>query len=235
MIGAWTGRSPQSTEFPKTETDGVRRLLEVIKRQGIELGEKTTNLFRTAGITITETLMTFANNVRVEGDLSATGTMTVTGDATFEGNLAVPNGSITNDALQNPVEIASQSTSNTGMAIPATATELVSYTFAVPPGFSQATFFITGAGRCTNSTSGPQYFFGQTHAEASNGNWAQGGTQQVTLNASYQGTIAAPLSSTIEVDSGGTLRVWVEAWGSAAMAAHGGNYVGLDVVVIFTR
>jgi hypothetical protein len=135
MIDAWTGRTPQSTEFPKTEADGVKKLLDVIKRQGVELGEKTSNLFRTAGITIGETLMTFGNNVRVEGTLTSTGaaslggsttvtgtltttgpanidgamtvggTMNVTGDATFSGNLAVPNGSITNAALASPLSI----------------------------------------------------------------------------------------------------------------------------------
>lgn len=168
MIDAWTSRTPQSTEFPKAETDGVRRLLDVVKQQGIELGEKTSNLFRTAGITIGETLMTFANNVRVEGTLTSTGpaalggnttvsgtltttgtaningamsvggTMNVTGDATFSGNLAVPNGSITNAALANPVTGASGNAFVGSVTFSTTAGSYAEVTIPVPGGFTRA-------------------------------------------------------------------------------------------------
>lgn len=245
MIDAWTGRSPQSTEFPKTETDGVRKLLDVIKRQGVELGEKTSNLFRTAGITITETLMTFANNVRVEGDFESTGsadfdgtlnvdgtmsvggTSTFTGDATFQGNLAVPNGSITNAALASPLVIvpAAPATAS-GWAVGTGMTAMAVSSIAVPAGFSRVTIVAWANMHFMDS--------------APNGGWVraaiagEGGAEMGGL-ANLQLGQSATHTRSITGLNGGSLAVSCDVRASVATAGMSGRIAQINAVGFFQR
>lgn len=199
MIDAWTGRTPSPSEFDRPPGAGpVSGLVDRIDAVATELREKTTNLFRTAGITISNTLMTLANNLRVEGTLTSTGPasfggnttvtgalsttgaatlggntnvtgtfsttgaatfggntsitgtlgvtgtaniggqMNVTGDAVFSGNLAVPNGSITNAALANPVTGVTNNAFQSGISAGPSSMAVASASVTVPDGFTQA-------------------------------------------------------------------------------------------------
>ncbi|MFB9956982.1 hypothetical protein [Cellulomonas denverensis] len=62
MIDAWTGRAPASTEFPRTETDGVKQLVGKLQGLSADLRESTSNLLRTAGIYLTEAGMRIASS-----------------------------------------------------------------------------------------------------------------------------------------------------------------------------
>lgn len=257
MIDAWTGATPQSTEFPKTQTDGVAKLIDVIKRQGIELRESTSNLFRTAGITIAETLMTFANNVRVEGTLTSTGpasfggntavtgtltttgtaningamsvggTMNVTGDATFSGNLAVPNGSITNAALASPLVIVP--------AAPATASG-----WAVGTGMTAAAVSSiavpAGFSRVTIVAWANMHFMDSSP----NGGWVrasiagEGGAEMGGLANLSLGQSATHTRSVTGL-SGGSLSVSCDVRASVATGGMSGRIAQINAVGFFQR
>lgn len=98
---------------------------------------------------------TFGGNTSITGTLGVTGTaniggqMNVTGDAVFSGNLAVPNGSITNAALASPVSsaIAAPGTSmgwavNGGSGVFQTK---ASTSIPVPAGYSRALVFASAS------------------------------------------------------------------------------------------
>jgi len=231
MIDAWTSRTPQSTEYPKTETDGVKQLLGIIKGLKTELGEKTSNLFRTAGITITETLMTFANNVRVEGDLSATGTMTVTGDATFQGNLAVPNGSISNEALQNPIEEGAIGYSASGFTVPTSAGAVATRTMNIPDGFTRASVMVVVSFGVWNPTATAGYFYGRATI-----NGTSGAGLPALVQPSGFGTVTTSAIRTLDdLTPGGQVTVSATCNGPSGWGASVSNVVNIDAIAIFRR
>lgn len=244
MIDAWSGRTPQSTEFPRTETDGVRRLIGDVKRVATDAREATSNLLRTAGITLTETLMTFANNVRVEGTLTSTGsanidgsmvvggTMNVTGDATFSGDLAVPNGSITNAALQSPVSFDSAKTFAGGTSLNLLTTEqtFCSVSFTVPAGYTRVLVQGQGSIGVVNPTAVVDSVAGRVYIDHPNASPASGARrwQSATANAdaavspvhAADFTVAGGQSITVRLTAqGGTSTSWGATPGGATLSA----------------
>lgn len=244
MIDAWTSRTPQSTEYPKVETDGVKKLIDVIKRQGTELGEKTSNLFRTAGITISETLMTFANNVRVEGTLTSTGaaniggTMNVTGDATFSGNLAVPNGSITNAALQSPVSFDSGKaiTPGTSMNLLTTEQTFCTITFTVPPGYTRALVQGQGSVGVVNPTAAVSSVAGRVYIDHPNANPASGARRWQSSAAASDAAVFPVHAGDFAVSGGDTVtvRLTVQGGPSASWGTTQGGAT-LSAFIFLTR
>ena len=75
--------------------------------------------------------------------LEVDGSLTVTGDTLIEGNLSVLNGSITNDALENPITPKIANGSNHGFALSMAGVNAATATLAVPSGYRQALVFAT--------------------------------------------------------------------------------------------
>lgn len=83
---------------------------------------------------------TIGGNTTISGATDVSGTLSVTGDAVFLGDLAVPNGSITNDALASPlVIVAAAPATSSGWAVGTSMTAMASSSIPVPAGFSRAT------------------------------------------------------------------------------------------------
>lgn len=164
MVDEWSGRPPQSTEFPKTETDGIKALIARLSGLATELRESTSNLLRTAGIYITKAGMRIASALRVEGELI------VTGNAVFEGDLAVPNGSITNDALQSPVSFDSGKaiTSGSTMNLLTTEQTFCTLSFTVPAGYTRALVQGQGSIGVVNPTAGSSSVAGRVYIDHPN-------------------------------------------------------------------
>lgn len=166
-MSEWSG--PNAQQYPSNEPDGVKRLIGVVQDVAQKARDATKNLLRTAGIFLTETGMRIESALTVNGDFASTGSADITGtthiggstdidgsttvrdtlvveaDATFLGNLAVPNGSITNDALQNPVIYhADFSDVGSPITINNTEVELTRLVFTVPAGFAKV--FVVGYG-----------------------------------------------------------------------------------------
>jgi cytoskeletal protein CcmA (bactofilin family) len=74
-VSEW--QSPQ--DYPRRETDGVKRLVETVKVVAEQAREATSNLLRTAGLYLTNQGLRIASSLLVEGDLSSTGSADITG------------------------------------------------------------------------------------------------------------------------------------------------------------
>lgn len=150
----------RSNDMPRTATDGIDALLmrvEAIKR---ELRDATNGLLKAAGISVTPTGMTINSALNVTGDLNATGnttvggTMNVTGDAVFSGDLAVPNGSITNAALTSPTlpDARKAGSGTSSVMVTTTKGPFAIITYPVPAGFTKAQVIATSTLQASNST-----------------------------------------------------------------------------------
>ncbi len=82
-MSEWT--PPTAQQFPRRPTDGVSRLVDAVSDISRRTREATGNLLRSAGITLTETLMTISRGLRVEGDLTSTGNADISGTAHISG------------------------------------------------------------------------------------------------------------------------------------------------------
>lgn len=153
MVDGPNLQGPRRQNSPEPYADLVGRLVKL--RQ--DINDLTGSILRSAGIRVTPEGMTIESaldvlgSLDVSGQLATTGattiggTLNVTGDAVFSGNLAVPNGSITNDALQNPVRFyADFSDVGSPINLANTEVELTRLTFSVPTGFTQV--FVVGYG-----------------------------------------------------------------------------------------
>lgn len=174
----------------------------------------------------------------VTGPMTAGGTLNVTGDAVFSGDLAVPNGSITNAALANPVITESDSDSVAGLGFPATeGTVFTGAVLALPAGFVRATVMVIATGRCTNTGAGAAYFGLRPRVDASSGAWATGATQQVLLATGAQGTVSSPLVYSFDLTgyTSPTLTFSVLGWASGGIAGSAGNFAGYSWIALLTR
>jgi hypothetical protein len=172
----WSTTPPSAQQFPAVPASPADATAATLRRIAEQARENARNLLRSAGITISDALMTVSRSLRVEGDLSSTGstqiggtldvdaTSVFDGDSTFhgsvviDGDLAVPNGSIDNAALANPVLPAAFSGSGAGFATGAFTWETKgTSSIVVPPGFTKAIVSANGYARVTN-TSGASGF-----------------------------------------------------------------------------
>ena len=120
-----------SAGFPKRPTGGVEALLARIKRIESTQRDVRSNLLSAAGLSL------------------SSGVLRVLGSLVVEGDLSVPNGSITNDALAAPIAGGYGNESYGSSASPApistTATDYASATISVPSGFDTAYVIATSS------------------------------------------------------------------------------------------
>ena len=180
-------QSPQ--DYPRRETDGIKRLVDAVASTYRQVRESTSNLLRTAGLYVTEAGMRVARSLLVEGDFASTGSadidgalnvdaeMTVGGNATFsgamriEGTLSLPAGIIDNDALANPVVPVGTSNTVSGFGLTTTETVVVSATVSVPAGFTRC--MATGLGSIffLNPTASVDYLYARVYIETPSQSW----------------------------------------------------------------
>lgn len=144
-------QGPRSNNNPDPFSELTRRLTDLSRR----VNDVSGSILRSAGIAVTETLMTITRGLRVEG------TLDVTGDAVFSGDLAVPNGSITNDALANPVVVATFRASSSAFAVGTAYTTVVSQAITVPEGFTKCAVSASAWWRVINDSAATGYINGR--------------------------------------------------------------------------
>lgn len=88
MVDEWSpGATPQSTDYPRIDTDGIKALISRLSGLATDLRESTANLLRTAGIFLTKTGMRIGSSLTVEGDLASTGSASFGGNTSITGDL----------------------------------------------------------------------------------------------------------------------------------------------------
>lgn len=153
MIDAWSDRTPVPQEFKREPINGFDALLDVIRRQGRELKESTSNLLGSAGIRLKPGRMIVEQSLDVVGDLTATGN-TVIG-----GTLSLPAGIIDNDALTNPLTTANGWSDADGFGLSTTNTTICTFTRIVPEGYTEALVDVSGVIFALNPTTSVDYLY----------------------------------------------------------------------------
>lgn len=208
---------------PDPMSEITRRLGDLSRR----INDVSGSILRSAGIAVTQTLMTITRGLRVEG------TLDVTGDAVFSGDLAVPNGSITNDALANPVAPQEFGASAVGWSAPAsTWTTVASASLTVPVGFTRAIVYAIGWWRIgVETTTVTAYLNGRVVVGGELGESAS-----VRVEAGDGGSIqGANVEALDGLRPGSTVTVSSDAYMSTAIAASGPNSARVSGVVLWLR
>ncbi|MEQ4518251.1 hypothetical protein ABLI39_02650 [Pseudarthrobacter sp. B907] len=167
-------------------------------------------------------------------DSSGTETVTISGQdgsVTIRGTLNLPNGSINNAALVNPIQPGSAGLSDPGHAYTTTSTVYAQQSIAVPAGFTQALVFLGVSGGAWNNTAAYDYLYVAGDINGSAG----GSTPQGAAGSSY-GSASAFAIRTLSGLSGGSITVGCRIWtGAAGWAANGSNIANTNAIVQFLR
>ena len=211
------GMTPQA--YPRTNSglplEGVRDLLDEVRRIQRELREATNGLLKSAGISVSPSGMTIGSSLTVLGDL------------------AVPNGSITNDALESPIDAASffQTTSGFDPGTGSFAT-VVTESLTVPENRSRAIIVASGAWAVRNTTaSTATQIHGRLRIAGVGGpvddEWSEP-LRRDTGVTSYSRTVTG-------LAAGGTVDIDVQVYAGADFSADADNYATASGVVLWLR
>jgi len=172
-------------------------------------------------------------SANVDGSMDVGGTLTVTGNALFQGSLAVPNGSIDNPALAHPITPQISYADNNGAAMPGTiGADLASGTLAIPAGFSQVATLCTITVGTTRSSSTPDGFAIQAWTEMqedpANWYWVSSTVSTMCPGNGYTSFTISGVGLYSDIPSGWHLKygAWVAAnssgggWATSATNAH---------------
>jgi hypothetical protein len=166
----------------------------------------------------------------IQTDSSATSTFN--GSVIINGDLSVPNGSISNAALANPITPLAQhaGTSGFGLATGANST-LLTTTINVPSGCSQALVFAAGVLHAYNNNAAPD----DAYAVVSIAGTVVGASSQGT--AASGADLSLPATATKLITGlGASFDVSVlGSSGVSGWAANSVNFINLDVFAIFLR
>lgn len=153
------------------------------------------------------------------------------GNTTITGNLSVPNGSITNAALQNPLTTGSAGYTATNQSFTTTSTVYGTQNITVPSGYTQALVMNGVSGGGTNNGAGGDYIY-----VSSDINGSGGGETPTYAAAGYYASASAFGIRTLTGLSGGSITVGVRVrTGVGAWAAAAANVVNVNALVIFYR
>lgn len=157
--------------------------------------------------------------------------LVVNGNTLIEGNLSVPNGSITNAALNAPVypQIAHAQAAN--FALTTTATEYVRATISVPVGYSQALVFASISANARNKNTVQDFLGGYVDIFGKNS-----GLDSVADGSPGYSIGIANCGSALLTSLGSSF--WVRGMlysGAKSWAADSFNAINVDAMVLFLR
>jgi hypothetical protein len=158
--------------------------------------------------------------------------VTFSGSVEIDGNLSVPNGSISNAALQNPIQTATSSNGVNNYAISTTSTVRASLTLTVPSGFTQAVVIANPTAMGYNNTSGTDYLYVQAVIQGINS-----GELYTAAPAGMGVGLASPFHTTLTGLTGGqTITVGVATRaGLNTWAASTSNQANIYATALFLR
>lgn len=232
---------------PEPFADLVARLTDLGRR----MNDISGNILRSAGIFVSDMLMTISRGLRVEGTFESTGaatlggdtditgsldvtgpmtvggTMVVTGNATFQGNLAVPNGSIDNAALASPLVIVAAAPATVGgWAVSTASTAMAASSIPIPAGFSRAT--VTAWANMHFMDSSPNGGWVRATING-NGGAEMGGLANLQLGQSASHTLS------LTGLAGGSIPVSCDVRASVGTGGMSGRIAQINAVAFFQR
>lgn len=207
--------APQPSDTPGKATNGTARLLGRIAATERIVRDLPHQILRAALIRVEE------------------GLLRVTGSLVVEGDLSVPNGSIRNDFLESPIEVATAHGWVQGFAITTTTTVYASEDVVVPEGYTRAIVASVGTGMGYNSSGASDWLY-----VAPTLTGAGGGSEVYTGVADGSGnSIASPYFDLLTGLTGGdTITIGCQMrTENATWPANGGNVSRVDAQITFLR
>lgn len=159
--------------------------------------------------------------------------LVVNGNTLIEGNLSVPNGSISNAALQNPIYPVATYATARGFAVTTTQTTNCTATLTTPSGFTQCLLLGTADYTFYNAGSSDVFAYGNCHPGSA--------------SPGYNSAADVPANLTVEVSnsaqnlltglaSGQNINVTATSYtGGGTLAASTDTWVNLAVIALFLR
>jgi len=233
-------QSPGRQNSPEPFADLVAKI-QAMQR---ELGDLTSSLLRSAGISVSPEGMTInralevLGQMNVQGDLDVSGGAVFSGDMRIEGTLSLPAGIIDNEALASPLRYVSAFGNSEGFAVPSSGeTSQAIFTVQVPPGFTKASFIAEGAAGIHNMTGVPNYAYLRVRASYPGGASNFGTRNNVDIQVGHTRTLSALLVRQVPVSltGGDLLTFYVTMFADTAVPATLGNFASTAALVTFTR
>lgn len=166
----------------------------------------------------------------VDGSATFAGNATFGGSVVINGNLSVPNGSISNAALQNPIQTGSSGSSGSNFATTTAGAAAATGAITVPAGFTQATIMVIAGAGAVNSTASGDFIYVSASI-----NGLAGGERATPASAGGYGSSTASAIRTLTGLSGGTITVGAVVRTGSIWAASGSNVANCDAIATFTR
>lgn len=157
--------------------------------------------------------------------------VTFGGSVVINGNLAVPNGSINNAALANPVSPGSAGLTQQNFATTTAGAVYAQASIAVPAGYTQALVMNGVSAGATNSGAATDFLY-----VAASINGAAGGEQPSQTGAGAYGSGSAFAIRALTGLTGGSITVECRLrTGSGAWAAAAGNTANVNALILFLK
>lgn len=158
--------------------------------------------------------------------------VTFGGSVVINGNLSVPNGSISNAALQNPLTSGSAGYTASNQSFNTASTVYGTQSVTVPSGFTSALVMNGVSGGGTNSSASGDYIYVSSDINGTAG----GETPTYAAAGFYASASAFGIRTLSGLTGGATITVGVRVrTGSASWAANGANIVNVNALVLFYR
>lgn len=231
-------QGPRRQNSPEPYADLVARLVKL--RQ--DVNDLTGSILRSAGIRVSPEGMTIESaldvlgSLDVSGTMAVGGTMNVTGDAVFSGDLAVPNGSITNAALENPVAFDSGKAISAGNSMNLTVAEqtFCSLSFVVPVGYTRALVQGQGSIGVVNPMTVISSVAGRVYIDHPNADPAFGARRWQSSNPGTDAAVSPVHAGDFTVAGGDTITVRLTVQGGTSTswgATPGGATLSATVLL----
>jgi hypothetical protein len=232
------GATPQP---PRNTPDGLIKWMKWVEGRISFILEKLNNVLANTGLSVPSPGVTQVDGTfDVLGTENVSGNLNVTGDLTVSGTLVLPNGSVNDAWLTNPIRGDSAFSSASNFALTTTGTTpLVSQSWYTPTGFTTADVLIVGRVFAYNSTASLDYLFARSRVYVpSSGQTGYGIGLPLAVSASGgSGLNSSPISVKVEnLTDGQEIRLEIQGWtNTAGWAANAGNVADVAGQIIWTR
>lgn len=159
--------------------------------------------------------------------------LVVNGNTLIEGNLSVPNGSISNAALQNPIYPVATYATARGFAVTTTQTTNCTATLTTPSGFTQCLLLGTADYTFYNAGSSDVFAYGNCHPGSASPGYNSAADVPALLTVEVSNSAQNLLTG---LASGQNINVTATSYtGGGTLAASTDTWVNLAVIALFLR
>lgn len=226
MGGGYAHQTKGTPMALAAEINKMKVQIDALRRQIVNIGIQID--------TVDNELIIGSNrSLVVNGSETVGGSLTVTGNTVIEGNLSVPNGSISNAALQNPIYPVATYATARGFAVTTTQTTNCTATLTTPSGFTQCLLLGTADYTFYNAGSSDVFAYGNCHPGSASPGYNSAADVPALLTVEVSNSAQNLLTG---LASGQNINVTATSYtGGGTLAASTDTWVNLAVIALFLR